>query len=756
MAGLFELQLPNESRRRRSSDVSHSRHITTRVRSNSPTPEDTAKEIVNQLVAKQQAATLTPASSSSMFRWKRRATGGSELSRPSFDTSSRNSADASSRSMSQSPDGKSPNIKLSPGRAPKGDSAVSSSPRTSSSIDFTLTPSTPGVLSPSAAKGEPKPSPSAASALAQAGLGLGLPPIAFPGPSSPISRHKPAMRKTSGRPGTAHGDERASGSTSSPQYGTVRRVKSFSKHEELQNVGQHRSSGKSLNNAGDVLVFSRERRLSTAPHAYPNLEHSSAHLTLQKGKEREQISDVVFAPSPENTVVARGRQATNQPSSRVGDRDKSATRRAAWWPGRRRLDSSPGDAQPSAVPPPIPMRSQDRPNPSSATNTPLLPSFRPFSPLMGDFRIADSPKSISTKFEDRGDRVSYRLNDPVASLDHGENVVIRRRHSLTNRTGNGSLATSSHVSSHPSSQAYPHPHRHSLSLTSSDHNTPILSPLLPSVSSPSEKSSRPEPPPGPATVTRQRSMTVNSPPVSPPSQPIRETPLLLRHPITRPSSSAGPPDPFLSGWGTSAGIQVDAGTSTEVATLVVEPVDAAPTPSTSSGSTSSLSHSASTNRPPRHRAGTTPPTSRTFATSSTSLSLPPPTSSSRLLRRLSSTFFSSISTPIPSPVDLSATGASSAPYTSNLPQSGIGIGTNPVMSNSSSRGPSKENLVIPDVPRKSLEDMKQKSRKPPIRLSEESPDEYLNRLVETVSKAEVALVLASRYEFCQARRLYSC
>lgn len=434
MAGLFELQLPNESRRRRSNDVP--RHSTPRARSRSPAPEVTAKEIVSHLVAKQQAGSTAPVSSS-IFPWRRRATGGTDPLRKSHDSSSRTSVDNPVGSSSQSPNGKKLSDRPSPRRPAVGSSVVPSS-RASSSIDITLTPSVPSVSSAPAARED---SPGATSALAQAGLGLGLPPIAFPGPSSPVSKSSSRARKTSGRPGTSHGDEGASRSKSSPNDRHVRRVTSFSKHEGSLDVGQRsKPSGATMGNSGDVLVFSRERTFSAFPHAYSMPEHSSRQPILHKGKEREGTSDVDVTLR-ENAGVVRGRQATIT-SLRIGDREKSASRRTSWWPGRRRIDPSPIDAQlPSPVPPPIPTRSSERPSSSPQTITPLLPSLRPFSPLMGDFRIPDSPKLTSTYSEGNGDKLSHRQGDLAAGLGEGESVVVRRRHSLTSRTGRTNILT---------------------------------------------------------------------------------------------------------------------------------------------------------------------------------------------------------------------------------------------------------------------------------------------------------------------------
>jgi hypothetical protein len=753
MAGLFELQLPNGSRRRRSSDISDPRRSTARVRSRSPTPEVAANEIVSQLVAKRQAAAAAPVSSS-IFPWRRRATGGPESSRQSH-SSSRPSVDSSVRNVSQSPNGKKPSDRLSPQHLPAGDPVSSSSARASSSIDFTLTPSTPGASSVSPVKQGSMPSPSATSTLAQAGLGLGLPAIAFPGPSSPVSRHASAKRKQ-GRPGTAHGDEGASRSNSSLNVGAIRRVRSFSRHEGSQDVGHRsRTPGQMVNNSGDVLVFSRERAFSATPHVYSNPEHSSRHSTLQKGKERERQSDIDVTPLPESIGVVRGRQATS-PSMRIGDREKSSTRRTSWWPGRRRVDSSPSAPHPPVPPPPpIPRRSSERSSLSLGTNTPLLPSFRPFSPLMGDFRM-DSPKIMTTYLEDHAQKMPHPSDDVPASVSQSEKVVVRRRHSLTGRTtgraNTNILTVSSQASSRPSSQIHSPSHRYSHSFTTSDQNS-LLNTLLPSGSPPhSHSRSRPDVAirPVPTTrsqttgmTTRPRSMTVNSPLVSPPSHPNRDTPLLLRQPINRPSPSTGPIDPFLSGRGTNTSTRVNPDIPSEVATHAVDSVDLGPAPSTSSGSTSSLSQSAPTNRLPRQRAANTPLTSRTLTASSTSSSLPPPTSSNRLLRRLSSTFFSSSSTMV-SPVDPPATGIITAGNPSNVLNSGAR--TSPAASSTSSPGPSRENLLVPDVFRTSIDDSKPKLGKPPMRLSDESPDVYLSRLVEAVSKAEVAHVLAARCE----------
>lgn len=737
MAGLFELQLPNESRRRRSNDVPSSHRNTARGRSRSPAPEVTAKEIVNHLVAKQQTAYTTPVSSS-IFPWRRRATGGTNPSRRSHDDSSRSSVDTSVRSIPRSPDGNNLSGKLSPRRPPTGSSASPSSPRASSSIDITLS-SIPSVPSVPSAKEE---SPSATSALVQAGLGLGFPPIAFPGSSSPVAKTSSSKRKTSGRPGTAHGNEGASMSDSSLNVHNVRRVTSFSKHEGLLDIGQSSNRpGAIVGNSGDVLVFSRERTFSAAPHAYSMPEHSSRPSALQKGKERERTSDIDVTPLHENT--RRGRQATSAPSLHTGDRDKSATRRTSWWPGRRRMDSSLTNTQPpSSVPPPIPTRSSERPS-SSRTNIPLLPSLRPFSPLMGDFRIPDSPSLTATHLEGSGDKLPHRPDDVAACTGQGKPVVVRRRHSSTSRTGRANLNIPSHTSSRPSSQTYSPSHRHSHSFTTDKSNL-ILDTLPPGPSThlDLERPYSGSTPGSKTTPQRQRSMTISSPPVSG-----RETPLLLRQPINRPSFSAEPPDPFLSGWATNRGTRVSAEIPWGVTTLVVDRVDVGPTPSTSSSSTSSLSQSASTtNRPPRQRAGTTPPTSRTLTltTTNTSSSLPPSTSSNRLLRRLSSTFFNSPS-PISSPIESPATGVNSTMNTlSSLPS---GTRTSPATSNRSSPGPSKENIAVPDGSRTSVDDSKQKSGKPPMKLADETPDEYLSRLVEAVSKAEVAHVLAARYEF---------
>ena len=714
MAGLFELQLPRESRQRRSNDAPDPRQSTARARSRSPAPNVTAKEIVRHLVAKQQNVS-TASVSSSIFPWRRRATGVTDSSRQSHDSTSRTSLDTSARSTSQSPGGALSNKPL-PRRPHTGSSASPSSARGSSSIDFTLASSTRSASSVFAAKDDP---PNATSALAQAGLGLSVPPIAFPG-SPPVLKPPSGKRKGSRRPGTAHGYEGTSKSDSSLNVRNVRRVTSFSKHEGSLDVGQRDKplSGTPVGNSGDVLVFLRERT-SVAPHAYSMPEHSSGNSTLQKGKERQRTSDV-DVNSSQNTGVDRGRQATTLPVLRIGDRDKSATRRASWWPGRRRLDSSPIDAKPPPMPPPIPTRSSGR-------NTPLLPSFRPFSPLMDDFGMTDSPKLKATYLEDNGDRLSHPP-DVAMGLGQKESVVVRRRHSLTSRTARENINTPSHTSS----QTYSPSHRYSHSFTTDQSNFILNTPTSPRPSTHLDRPSHSEPTPGSKTRKRHRSMTLNSPPVSTPSN--RETPLLLRQPINRPNFSAEPPDPFLSGRATNKGSPVNA----DVGNLFIDSADIGPTPSTSSGSTSSLSQSASTtNRPPRQRPGIALPASRTLTTS-TSFSLPPPTSSHRLLRRLSSTFFSS-SSAVGSPIE---PGAVNPP---SLLLSGAKTSSTP--SNTSSPGLSKENLAVPDGSRSSVDGWKRRSRKPPLKVADETPDEYLSRLVEAVSKAEVVHVLAARCEF---------
>ena len=165
---------------------------------------------------------------------------------------------------------------------------VSTSPCASSSIDFTITPSSPAPGPPcNIRKDEPLPLLAASVALAHAGLGLGLPPIAFPRPSSPISRTRPAKRKSSGRAVTAHAAEGTSTSNPSLKVEHIRRVKSFSKHENAQGIGeQNRIITKGVDKRSDVLVFSREpreRALSAAPHAHTMPEWSSRDSNV-KGK----------------------------------------------------------------------------------------------------------------------------------------------------------------------------------------------------------------------------------------------------------------------------------------------------------------------------------------------------------------------------------------------------------------------------------------------------------------------------------------
>ena len=72
-----------------------------------------------------------------------------------------------------------------------------------------------------------------------------------------------------------------------------------------------------------------------------------------------------------------------------------------------------------------------------------------------------------------------------------------------------------------------------------------------------------------------------------------------------------------------------------------------------------------------------------------------------------------------------------------------GVGPSPTASNPQS----KENLGITDVPRASVDNLKQKSGKTPTKLPDETPDEYLSRLVEAISKAEVAHILAAKCGF---------
>ncbi|KAF8508127.1 hypothetical protein JB92DRAFT_2733475 [Gautieria morchelliformis] len=106
-----------------------------------------------------------------------------------------------------------------------------------------------------------------------------------------------------------------------------------------------------------------------------------------------------------------------------------------------------------------------------------------------------------------------------------------------------------------------------------------------------------------------------------------------------------------------------------------------------------------------------------------------------------------------SPVDPPATGINTAVNPSNVLNSGAGI--SPAASSTSSPGPSRESLTVPDVSRTSIDDSKPKFGKPPMRLSDESPHVYLSRLIEAVSKAEVAHVLAASGDDFHAQALRS-
>lgn len=693
MAGLFELQLPNESRRRRSSDVADPRRSTS-TRSDSPTPEDTAREIVSQLVAKQQSSP-SQSTRSSIFPWRRKA---AAVAIPTGlpPTPSRKSADARIARPSLSPDGNflksRPSIRLTPGRAP-------ASPRPSLSVDTAHHMSSSSLASPAASHNDEMVTKNATKALAQAGLGLSLSQIALTGPTSPTSKHIP--KRKSARPGTSHGNEHTFLAGIPFNEGSVRRVKSFSKLQDAeQNVSETEPLSPSVSHGHSQLKLPQSVSMPEIP----------SNTRSFKGKEPETQPELNNRDLSGREESSRGRQNQSTLSLLQRERDKSVTRRTSWWPGRRPVDFPSVDSHSPPAPPPLPARSQNRPPPPIKAPAPTLPSFQPFSPLLNDFSISADSNSNRSLSEYRNEYDDVR-SDSGSSIPSNSQT----RDSLDHRILTGLSSSFSHKQSSKQAsrtpQIHPRSHRHSHSLGSSDFgHLPLSAILFTENSALGQSSKAPLQRPKSAADTssgareRRQSLTIFGRPSSPVTNSLASSRdvSLLRQPVPRLSQG-----------------------DTRLSSQEISPQH------TFTGSLTSLSQSLVGSRTARPRSGTTPSTSGSLGGSTSSL--PPATSSGRLLRRLSSTFFTTPSTPITtSSVDPLSAPSLNASGTLNAAWS----------STASSSGRSKESLG--DDYRTSEEGKQRKAGKTPIRLPDETPEHFLSRLTGSMGRGEIIHVLAGR------------
>ncbi|KIJ45139.1 hypothetical protein M422DRAFT_251332 [Sphaerobolus stellatus SS14] len=747
MAGLFELQLPNETRQRRSSDNSEPRRSTSSARASSPTPGDTARDIVSQLVAKQQSTPSTGISS--IFPWRRKgAANNPDSSGGSASPTGRLSGDTTNSRVSISPGGKNSNEYQS-ARPTIGRSYFpSTSPRQSLSAESVVGAHLSSSSIPSPPRAGQTSSRNAKAILAQAGLSLSLPQIAFPGPSSPISKQMPKKRKSS-RPGTAPGHE-INSSPTSPFAGSMRRIRSFSKLQEAQQGHDDAVPSGLPSSPHEFVDLSQRSRSSVLPHSMSVPDSISTISARHKGKTPERVSDVEAGHTSEYEDSDRGRQGSKIVSA-LGNRDRSLSKRVSWWPGRRRVDSSPAETRPPVVPvappPPIPVRSQHRPPPPLKTPPPSIPSLQPFSPFSNEFSVTQDTKQM------KGSLDQSKTRDKSFSDTGGKPPSGRRRMSFGSRTSkplpiipSPSVQATQTSSSPPAtsgshSHSHSRSHRHSHSFGSDFRHT-ALGALLYSehlvTPQPSELSSKRPKSPGESSsshTTRRRSMTLFAKP-PPEVSSGRETPLVLQQPINQTAVK----DTEQVGSVGSAPL--------------VESKDLHHTPSTSRGSMNSLGQAAfqSNSNTGRARSGNTPPTSGIQSLSGSTSSLPPPPSTSgRLLRRLSSTFFHSSTPAAMSPVDPSS--STSLTLRGTL---GAGLTSSTTSDVSSSR--SKESLTLAgmDGYRTSEEGTRKKPGKPPVPLPDEPPELFLRRLLSSVGRVDVVHVLASSGDefHLQAMALY--
>lgn len=760
MAGLFELQLPNESPRRRSNDTPRSSVAASRFppsRMHSPPPDITAREIVNQVKAKQQQQERQLSTSShfphasTLFSWRRKpATLPHDSPRVSSDSLSGYSSD--NLRHSSVPVAIHNSTKRSGKTTTIARSSLTQSPRQSFSHDA-LEPSTTTVnagalvSSPLADSFTDTNSSdnqnhinTATTALAQAGFSLSIPSIVFPNPSSPpvtptVKRKK---QNTFSRPGTSHGPGLPSSPSPSAKSvpgngnGPIRRVKSFTKLEDAMNDQEI-----VVNNptpTGDILVFSRHPKSSASIPPTRSMPESSATVMtpptfsfFSKGKSRETMSDREdMTHAAVHGIDSQRGRTTELPSSGPvprKDREKSITRRISWWPRRRADSSVPATPSAPVSPPPIPARSQDRPAPVKVP-IPSLPSFRPFSPIMNDFRASDVLKEPP-------DEKDARSTEPLRQSS------IRRRHSLSGHSNQSHSTIRPISSSRPTSQTYSVSHKYSLSLNTTEHGYILSDEPLPQSSSPpiilSPNSHSPTS--GAARTTlpaslvgsRPRSNTQTS--SNSLTQINRDTPLLLRQPLNRPNPPGEPSDPFHSARsevldnGAPSRSHSDPAASSP---LLVKPPDTSSNLQ-SNGSGNKFLSTATTNGSP-----SSPST--------------PTAASSRLLRRLSTTLFPSSPAPmLTTPIERSSIDLSPSFNLVNGAQFASGMTTPSTSGGGSSPSRSKENLEPISVARNSVEDGKGKQPKPTAPLPEETPEEFLLRLLAAVTRAEVAHVLASRY-----------
>lgn len=742
MAGLFELQLPKESPRR-SNDApraSVAAFTSSPSRMQSPPPHVSAREIVNQVKEKQrqqEAQRQTSASShfahaSNLFSWRRKgATLPQDSPAPRISSDSLNGYSSDTMHYSSTHTAIRDLTRRSATTTTKARRSMTQSPRQSLSLDAAVSASTT-VTSPAVNPNTPKHNNTATSALAQAGFSLSIPSIVFPNPSpSMASSIKRKKKDALVRPGTSHGHGSPSSSPAASHSGKgpVRRVKSFTKLGDAvanQEMIDHGSSS----TPGDILVFSRNPSKGSAlTRSMPEHGSSSSSAVattsstfsfFSKGKSREMVADRedVTTTVAQNSEPPRGRPDTASTAHEAvhKEREKSLTRRLTWWP-RRRADSSvaPTPAPPTP-PPPIPARSQDRPAPVKVF-VPSLPSFRPFSPLLNDKNSRDPFDAKDAKHA-----------DPQSS--------IKRRHSLSGHSNQSHSTIKPIPSSRPTSQTFSASHRYSLSLNTTEHGYMLSdgaltqSPHPPSI--PLDGSSQASSfalaaPPSPSTSARTRSNTQTSSNSLP--QVNRDTPLLLRQPLNRPTLSTEPLDPFNSMRPAPAQWQQEI------------PNNRASTPSRSQ------SDPVTSSTPENLLANANKLLSATTLNGNSLSSTPPPAVSNRLLRRLSTTLFPSSTTPmLTTPIERSSVELSSSfPNLINGVNIASGITTPRTSAGGSSPSRSKENLPPFGSTRNSAEEAKVKLPKITSRLPDETAEDFLFRLLSTVTRAEVAHVLASRY-----------
>ncbi|GJJ08748.1 hypothetical protein Clacol_002967 [Clathrus columnatus] len=738
MAGLFELQLPNESPRRRSNDAPRSSLAASRPsRPHSPPPEIAAQEILNQVKVRQQQQQSSSSShfthASTLFSWRRKtATMPQDSSRVSSDSYSgyssdtlrHNSTPVASNGRTFRESGKQTITRGPLAHSPRQSfslDALTPSATASTAYDDASTHSVDNVIEANANSRNNV----ATTALAQAGFSLSIPSIAFPTPSPTVpSTPKRKKRGVPSRPDTSHGYESPTSPTllsdleNGSASGTIRRVKSFTKlNGSAQDVVRDPSKAKN----GDILVFSRRPNGPALTRSMPDqtsastMATSSAFSFFSKGKSRETMSDREdMAVMVQDIDSQRGRPTGSSPAHGK-EREKSATRRLSWWP-RRRVDSSINTTTPSTPPPPIPTRSQNRPVPPAVkVSTPSIPSFRPFSPLMNEFRVSDvkTPQGLTE--------------------ENYHHVSNRRRHSLSGHSNRSNSTVKPAPPSPTSSQTLLASHKYSLSLSTTEHGFIVSEGALSQSSSPPALSDNissqlpptvltTPPPPSPVS-TRPRSNTSTS--VDSLIQTNRETmPLLLRQPLTRANSSTDPPDPFHS---ICSAAFASSRVTNENETLTPLRSNSDPIASSSNSPKSGdiLSNTDSNTS-----------MNKLLTTNGSSLpSFPPPTASNRLLRRLSTTLFPSSAPMLTTPIERLSVEMSLPPSSGNV------SGANTPRTSGSSPSRSKEDLPPPET-RNSIEEGKNKLKNT-TPFPDETPENFLYRLLATVTRAEVGHVLAS-------------